>query len=62
MVWIGGKKFSKKVFHHSLWKLSWDNCIFDLLGIKFSVNLEEMEDLNYLPKLLEIRKIIINGN
>ena len=58
MVWIGGKKFSKEVFHHSRWKLSWDNCIFDLLGIKFSVNLEEIEDLNYLPKLLEIRKII----
>ena len=58
MVWIGCKKFSNEVLHHSRWKLSWDNCIFDLLGIKFSVNLEEIEDLNYLPKLLEIRKII----
>ena len=32
--------------------------MFDLLCIKFSFNLEEIEDLNYLPKLLEIRKII----
>ena len=46
MVWIGGKKFSKKVFHYSRWKLSWDNCIFYLLGVKCSVNSEKIEDLN----------------
>lgn len=58
MVWIGSKKFSKDVFHHSRWKLSWNNLNFELLGIKFSVKLDEMEELNYLPKLSEIRRLI----
>ena len=58
MVWIGSKKFSKEVFHHSRWKLSWNNLNFELLGIKFSVTLDEMEELNYLPKLSEIRRLI----
>ena len=62
MVWIEGKKFSKEVFHNSRWKLSWDNYIFDLLGIIFSGYLEEIEDLNYLSNLLKIRKIIIDPN
>ena len=66
MVWIGNKKFSKEVFHLSRWKVSWDNGIFDLLGIKFPVNLEEIKDLSYILKLLEIQKnnksIEINPN
>ena len=28
----------------------------EIKGIRFSVNLEEIEDLNYLPKLLDITK------
>lgn len=58
MVWIGSKKFSKDVFHHSRWKLTWNNTIFDLLGNKFSVNLQEMPELNYKSKFLEIEKSI----
>lgn len=58
MVWIGSKKFSKDVFHHTRWKLDWNNTAFDLLGIKFSINLEEMSELNYSPKLSEINKIM----
>lgn len=58
MVWIGSKKFSKDVFHHSRWKLTWNNTTFDLLGIKFSVNLHEMPELNYKSKLLEIEQTI----
>lgn len=30
MVWIGSKTFSKDVFHHSRWKLSWNNLNFEL--------------------------------
>lgn len=29
-----------------------------MLGIKFSVNLPDMVELNYLPKLIEIRKLL----
>ena len=54
---------SKEIFHPSRWQFSWNNCIFDLLCIKFSVNLEEgeIENLNYLPKLLEIKKLTPEG-
>lgn len=33
MVWIGRKNFSRDVFHHSRWKLSWGNLTFKLLCI-----------------------------
>ena len=62
MVWIGSKKFSKEVFHHTRWKLDWNNRKFDLLGIKFCTDLHEMIDLNYKTKLDEIKKIIIQWN
>ena len=58
MIWIGSKKFSKEIFHHSRWKLNWSNTNFEMLGIKFSVNLREMIDINYDNKLLNIKKII----
>lgn len=32
--------------------------MFDLLGIKFSVNLDEMMDLNYNNKMEQIVKLI----
>ena len=41
MVWIGSKKFSKEVFHHTRWKLYWNNRKFDLLGIKLCTDLHE---------------------
>ena len=58
MIWIGSKKFSKDVFHHSRWKLKWNNTNFEMLGIKFSVNLLEMTDINFSQKLTEIKKLI----
>lgn len=58
MVWIGSKKISKEVFHHSRWKLDWNNPTFDLLGVKFSVNLNEMVELNYPSKFLEVTRLI----
>lgn len=59
MIWIGSKQYSKDLYHHTRWKLDWNNTTFDLLGIKFSISLEEMSELNYTPKLLEINKIMI---
>jgi hypothetical protein len=58
MVWIGSKQFSKDVIHHSRWKMNWNNTNFEMLGIKFSVNLWEMTEINYTPKLSDIQKLI----
>lgn len=38
IVWIGSKKFSKQVFHHTRWKLDWGSTTFVLLGIHFQYN------------------------
>lgn len=46
-VWIRSKKFSSDVFLHTRWKLlkHLNNSTFDLLGIKFSVTLDEISTL-----------------
>ena len=31
MVWIGSKKFSKEIFHHTRWKIDRESSKFDLL-------------------------------
>ena len=58
MVWIGSEKFSSEVFHHTRWKLDWNNSYFDILGVKFSINLTEMIDLNYNSKIADINKML----
>lgn len=55
MVWIRIKNFSREVFHHTRWKLNWNNPTYDLLGIKFSVTLDKMSSLNDEHKLSEIK-------
>lgn len=62
MVWVGSKKISKYVFHYSRWKLTRNNTTFDPLGIKFSVNLHEMPELNHKSKFLEIEQTIKQRN
>lgn len=59
MIWIGSKKFSKEVFHHTRWKFEWNNTTFDLLGIKFCIDLKEMVELNYKSRLEEIKKTML---
>lgn len=58
MIWIGSKKLSRDVIHHTRWKLNWCNSTFDLLGIIFSVTLDDMSSLNYDSKLSEIKRIL----
>lgn len=36
------------------------NDSFDMLETKLSVNLSNMVDLNYLPKLIELKKYLTN--
>lgn len=57
MVWIGIKNFSREVFHHTRWKLNWNNPTYDLLGIKFSVTLDKMSSLNDEHKLSQSLKL-----
>ena len=54
VVWIGSKQFSNQVFHHTRWKLDWECTTFILLGIEFSVKLNEVTEFNFnleLPKV-----------
>ena len=60
VIWIGRKKFSKDVFHHTRWKLQWGTTQFNLLCIVFSVNLENIVELNYVTKFLDMQKRQLN--
>lgn len=56
VAWLGSERFSlDRLCPHV--KLKWVTS-FKLLGIKFSVNLEEMVELNYQAKLGEIEQIL----
>ena len=58
MVWTGSKNFSSEVFHHTRWKLDWNNSYFDILGVKFSINLTETIDLNYNSQTVDINRML----
>lgn len=62
IIWIGSKKFSNQVFHHSRWKLDWGSTTFNLLGICFSVDLEQITDLNYSLQIPKIKSMIQHWN
>ena len=56
-VWIGSRKFSGETFNHRL-KLDWSQSDFTILGIKFSCNLDKINELNYNDKIKEIEQEI----
>ena len=51
-------RFSKEVFHHSKWKLDWWATSFNLLGIHFTTDLENIVDINYNLQLPKIKALI----
>ena len=57
VVWIGKKKYSQDRICVK-WGLEWGSSRFTLLGIQFSVDLKEMEKMNYKSKFKEIENII----
>ena len=57
VVWIGKEKFSSNSIK-TKWKLSWNQQGFDMLGIKFHVDLPKMIELNYRSKLLKAESIL----
>ena len=40
------------------WRLEWGSTRFTFLGLHFSVNIDEIEKLNYTPKLKEIENTL----
>ena len=57
IIWIGSRKYSKDKFLICE-RLSWNKTKFDLLGLEFDVNLNNMIDDNYNKKLKEIKSTI----
>ena len=55
VVWIGKKKYSQDTMCVK-WGLEWGSNRFTLLGIKYSVDLQEMETLNFELKFKEIER------
>ena len=55
IIWIGKKSYSSEKLDTDQ-TLKWGATSFDLLGINFSVNLEEMTKLNYTPVIASIKK------
>lgn len=51
------QKNLKRCLSHTRWKLDQNNTFY-FLGGKFSVNLEDMIELNYTPKLADINMLI----
>ena len=55
MVWIGKRKHCKEKLNVTK-GLVWGNDTFNLLGIKFSVDLDLVVNLNYEPVLDDLNK------
>ena len=60
IVWIGKKKYSKEKLIPK--KFQWDETEFTLLGLKFSVDLSKMVQINYSAKMVEIKESIKHWN
>ena len=57
VIWIGSEKNS--VFCEEL-NLSRDNSEFTVLGVKFTKRLSEITEMNYLPKIEEIKSLALS--
>ena len=57
MIWIDSKKHSQDKICVK-WGLKWGSGTFKLLGMTFSVDLDQMIVLNYKPRLKEIENTI----
>ena len=49
------QNFCRETFNHRL-RLNWNQTNFDILGIKFSCNLDTMVKINYIDKIEQIEK------
>ena len=53
-IWIGSKTFSKHVYHHTRWKLEWGENLFTMLGINFTIDLNEIVDYKTRRNLIKL--------
>ena len=58
LIWFGSLSGSDRTLFQDL-NLCWDQGTFNLLGVKFSVDLENMVNINYEEKLREIKNLLI---
>ena len=56
-IWIGNKKYSNEKICPEI-DINWSMSNFRLLGVYFSLNLEDMVELNYSMKLKEVKKLL----
>lgn len=54
VIWLGLKKHSQETIN-TRYKLVWGKTKFKLLGIDFSVNLEDILDINFKPKIDKLK-------
>ncbi len=57
MIWFGSKSGSNSTICKET-PLCWDQDTFTLLGVRFSTDLSKLIDLNYTPKVQEIRALL----
>ena len=60
VIWIGKKQYAKEKLLNR--DLIWGCTNFDLLGLKFSINLDSILKINFDEKLFEIKKVINTWN
>ena len=58
IIWIGRKRYSREKLLNT--GLQWGLQEFEILGLKFSVHLDNIVSLNFNPKILEIKRMINN--
>ena len=58
VIWFGSRKGSETKLCEN-WNLCWEQGQFTLLGIKFSINLADMIEINYKDKIREIKNLLI---
>ena len=57
LVWIDSMKYSTRSVK-TIWKLAWGEIQFKMLGITFHVNLRNMVNINFEPKIQSIKNSI----
>ena len=56
VIWFGARKNSNIILCPE-YNLSWENTVFTVLGIRFSTDLTDIVNLNYDPKIEEIKQL-----
>ncbi len=61
VIWLGRKRFSKEKLQVAL-DLNWGESEFDLLGLRYNVNLSKMVEVNYTKVLNNIQSTLKSWN